>query len=524
VIDVRMALLACGIAASLLATWAPAPKTGSDGPERPDRYRPLYHFTPPQDFMNDPNGLVFFRGEYHLFYQHNPEGPRWGHMSWGHAVSPDLVHWRHLPVAIHESGGTMIFSGSAVVDGGNTTGFGRDGEPPLVAIYTGHGHGRQTQNLAYSLDRGRTWTKYAGNPVLDIGSAEFRDPMVFRHGPTGRWVMVVVLAAEKKVRFYGSADLKSWERLSDFGPAGATGGVWECPNLFPLPVEGRPGTTRWVLKVDVNPGSVSGGSGGQYFVGTFDGKAFTNESGDWPLWIDYGKDFYAAQSWSDMPESDGRRVWLGWMANWQYANRLPTRPWRGAMTVPRTLTLCETPAGLRLAQAPVRELKALRGRHTRLADRVVSGKGGAPADEKISGAALEVVAEFEPGTASEFGLKVRRGEDEETLVGYDVRARALFVDRTRSGESDFNEEFSGRHAGPLAPEGGRVKMHLFVDTSSVEVFGNHGRTVITDLIFPDPASRGLGFYAKGGTAKLVALGAWELETTRPHPEGGQGLR
>jgi fructan beta-fructosidase len=511
-IGMRMALLACGIVTSWLAIEASAA-----GPDQPERYRPLYHFTPPRNFMNDPNGLVFFRGEYHLFYQHNPEGTVWGHMSWGHAVSRDLVSWQPLPVALPEGDGIMIFSGSAVVDTKNTSGFGRDGKPPLVAIYTGHGHGRQTQNLAYSLDRGRTWTKYAANPVLDIGSAEFRDPKVFRHEPTGRWVMVVVLAQEKKVRFYGSADLKSWKHLSDFGPAGSTGGVWECPDLFPLAVEGRPGTIKWVLKVDVNPGAVSGGSGGQYFVGTFDGKVFTNESRDWPIWLDYGKDFYAAQSWSDIPDSEGRRTWLGWMANWQYANQLPTRPWRGAMTLPRTLTLHTTPAGLRLAQAPVKELQALRGQHVRIADRVVSEKERPLADEKISGASLELVAEFEPGTANEFGLKVRRGKDQETLVGYDVRAGALFIDRTRSGEVNFSKEFPGRHAGPLSPEEGRVKMHLFLDASSVEVFGNDGRTVITDLIFPDPASQGVELYAKGGTTKLIALNAWKLERIDRRP-------
>ena len=222
--------------------------------------------------MNDPNGLVFFEGEYHLFYQHNPEGDRWGHMSWGHAVSTDLLHWRHLDVALREENGVMIFSGSALVDREDRSGL-CGGRPCLVAVYTGHTPERQTQNIAASRDRGRTFTKYAGNPVLDLGRKDFRDPKVFWHAETKRFVMVAVLPDEHKVRFFGSRDLKRWETLSDFGPAGATGGVWECPDLFELPVEGEPGVTRYVLDVDINPGGVARGSGGQYFVGTFDGDA-----------------------------------------------------------------------------------------------------------------------------------------------------------------------------------------------------------------------------------------------------------
>ena len=223
--------------------------------------RPQFHFTPASNFMNDPNGLVYYKGEYHLFYQHNPFGQTWGHMSWGHAVSRDLLHWEHLPVALREEGGVMIFSGSAVVDRENSSGFCQaDGADRscLVAIYTGHGLGKQTQNLAYSNDRGRTWTKYAGNPVIDLGLKDFRDPKVFWHEPTRRWVMVTVLADQHKVRFFGSADLKRWERLSDFGPAGATGGVWECPDLFALSVDGDPARTKWVLDVDINPGGDCG--------------------------------------------------------------------------------------------------------------------------------------------------------------------------------------------------------------------------------------------------------------------------
>ena len=240
-----------------------------------ERYRPQYHFTPPINWMNDPNGLVYYDGEYHLFYQHNPHGNAWGHMSWGHAVSSDVVHWKHLPIALHEEYGVMIFSGCCVVDWKNTSGFGLGGKPPLVAVYTGHGYGKQTQDLAYSNDRGRTWTKYKHNPVIDKNESDFRDPKVFWHEPTRKWVMLVSMANAKYVQFYGSTNLKKWEHLSDFGPAGVKDKPnWECPDLFELPVEGTPGQTKWVLEVDMGNGAIAGGSGGEYFVGDFNGTEF----------------------------------------------------------------------------------------------------------------------------------------------------------------------------------------------------------------------------------------------------------
>src|SRR5207247_1859911 len=283
-----------------------------------------------------------------------PEGDTWGHMSWGHAVSPDLVRWNHLPVALREENGVMIFSGSAVVDHQNTSGFGKDGKPPLVAIYTGHGHGKQAQHIAYSTDRGRTWTKYENNPVIDINSPEFRDPKVFWHEPTKKWVMVVAKPDQRKVLFWGSPDLKKWEQLGEFGGQGAVEGIWECPDLFEQIVAKADGTDsgrkRWVLVVNINGGTPAGGSGCQYFIGEFDGTTFRNDNPkDVKLWADYGPDFYAAQSLADLPAEPARRVWIGWMSNWRYANREPTRPWRTAQSLPRELMLVETPAGIRLA-------------------------------------------------------------------------------------------------------------------------------------------------------------------------------
>ncbi|HEX6984997.1 MAG TPA: glycoside hydrolase family 32 protein [Planctomycetaceae bacterium] len=472
-------------------------------------FRPGYHFTPELNWTNDPNGLIWFDGEWHLFYQHNPHGNRWGHMSWGHAVSPDLVRWEHLPIALHEEYGVMAFSGSCVYDRENTSGFGTQDRPPLVAIYTGHGHGRQTQDLAYSLDRGRTWTKYPGNPVLDIGEADFRDPKVFRHEPTGRWVMVVSLAVQKKIRFYGSQDLKDWTLLSEFGPAGVEGKPnWECPDLFELPIEGEPGQTRWVLEADMGGGAVAGGSGGEYFVGTFDGTTFTPDRPE-SRWVDYGRDFYAPITFANVPESDGRRVWIGWMNNWE-TNLVPTDPWRGAMSLPRRLGLKRTRDGLVLTQRPVKELETIRGGHVSTGPVDLKESSG-PVALPLEGQRMEIVVEFDAGTAAEFGLRVLKGEGEETVVGYDAKAGKLFVDRTRSGVVDFHPAFPGRHAGPLAAEDGRVRLHVFVDSCSVEVFGGDGTTVITDLVFPGPESDAVEFYAKGGDCRVVSCEAWKLE-------------
>ncbi len=511
------------MSAALALTLALAAATGA-APTYREPFRPQFHFSPAVNWTNDPNGLVYYDGEYHLFYQYNPFGDTWGHMSWGHAVSTDLVRWQHLPVAIPEVDGVMAFSGSAVVDWKNTSGFGAGGRTPLVAVYTGYREAtkNQAQNLAYSNDRGRTWTRYAGNPVIDIGSTEFRDPKVFWYAPQRKWVMVVSLAAEHKLRFYASPDLKQWTALSEFGPAGAVGGVWECPDLFELPVDGKAGDTRWVLILNLNPGAIAGGSGVQYFVGRFDGTRFVPDPGtaaaagktglDAALWADYGKDFYAAVSWSDVPESDGRRLWLGWMNNWLYGNQIPTAPWRSAQSVPRALALRTTRDGIRLAQEPVAELRGLRGAPQRIAARAISA-GSSPI--ALRGKALEIVAELELGGASEAGLKLRVGRDEETVVGIDARSGRLFVDRTRSGQVAFQPDFTGRHAAPIAIENGRVRLHVFVDWSSVEVFAQDGTIALTDQVFPAADSDGVALYAVGGAARLVSLEAWPLSSIWP---------
>ena len=498
----------------LVMSGCQAPQKVSEAPSYMETYRPQFHFTPQKNWMNDPNGPVYLDGEYHLFYQYNPFGDKWGHMSWGHAVSTDLVHWQHLPVALSEEDGIMIFSGSAVVDEKNTSGFGQNGKPAMVAIYTGYrpADKMQAQYIAFSTDRGRSWTKYSGNPVIDIKSTEFRDPKVFWYEPTKRWIMVVALSAEHKLRFYSSPDLKQWTPLSEFGPAGATGGVWECPDLFELPVDGDPAHTRWVLIVNMNPGGVAGGSGAQYFIGSFDGTRFQPESKDQTRWVDYGKDFYAVTSWSNTPRDDGRRLWIGWMNNWQYGQEIPTSPWRSAQTIPRAVALKTYKDGIHLSQMPIAELQRLRGANYQLSDKVVAEGSDPLAGQAVAGKTLEVIATFEMDTASEFGLKVRKGANEETVIGYDVSTAQLFIDRSKSGQVDFNPQFPGRHSGPLPDEQRRIKLHLFVDWSSVEVFGNDGRAVITDRIFPSNDSDGVALYAKGGAVKLVSLDIWPLQS------------
>ena len=506
----RQLLFSATLLFGLFASYAHAQLRPYDEP-----YRPRFHFTPEKNWMNDPNGLVYYKGEYHLFYQYNPFGNAWGHMSWGHAVSPDLVHWKHLPVALAEENGVMIFSGSAVVDWNNSSGLCKSSNPQdkscLIAIYTGHTNTNQSQHIAVSNDRGRTWTKFARNPVLDIGEKDFRDPKVFWHEATKRWVMVVVLSKEQKAQFYGSQDLQKWQLLSEFGAAGVADKdvQWECPDLFELPIAGQANKTRWVLIVNINPGGVAGGSGGQYFVGNFDGKTFTNDNlADTKLFLDDGKDFYAGVTFSDIPKRDGRRILLGWMSNWQYAGKEPTSPWRTTQSIPRELKLKQTSAGLRLVQTAITELRSLRGAAT--AKRNLDLSNG-KAHVITAGEALEISGEFSVGKDSAAMIRLQAGSSE-TLIGYDAATSKLFIDRTKSGNVDFDPKFTGRHEVSLQSQQGKVKLHLFVDRSSIEVFGNDGEAVLTDRIFPASNTQQVELYSNGAKAKCLSLNVWQLKT------------
>jgi fructan beta-fructosidase len=478
-------------------------------------WRPQYHFTPPQNFMNDANGTVFYKGEYHLFYQYNPEGNVWGHMSWGHAVSSDMVHWQNLPVALHEEPGQyMVYSGSAVVDRDNTSGLCQNPDPQdhscLIAIYAAAYKDRQKQHIAFSNDRGRTWTNYSGNPVVDLDAPDFRDPNVFWYAPQHKWVMVAVLADERTLVIFDSPDLKHWTKRSTFGPAGDVAGQWECPDLIELPVEGT-NEKKWVLIINRNPGAPAGGTGVRYIIGTFDGASFTSEVPDTPaLWADWGKDFYATNTWNDAPSTDGR-VWISWFSNWQYANVEPTVLWRGAQSIPRTLILRRYADGLRMIQRPVRELESLRREKFSIVNASVAEANQKIRESGTKGEVYEIEAELRLGSVDDIGFRLRKSKDAETLVGFDGARNEVYVDRTHSGEVSFSKDFSGRHAATVG-RNASIKLRVFVDRSSVEVFANDGERVISERIYPPPGSDGIELYQQGAGGKIVSLTIWQLSS------------
>ncbi|GAC1626926.1 MAG: levanase [Candidatus Acidiferrum sp.] len=503
---------------SIFATAQPA--SGQVPYDEP--WRPQYHFTPPKNFMNDPNGMVFYKGEYHLFYQYNPEGTVWGHMSWGHAVSTDMLHWQNLPIAIPEEPGKyMIYSGSAVVDWQNSSGFCANTELKdrscLIAVYTAAGKDIQNQHVAFSNDRGRTWTNYTGNPVVNLGQADFRDPKVFWYAPQKKWVMVAVFADERIVKILDSRDLKTWKVQSSFGPAGTASGQWECPDLFELQVEGSAKTKKWVLIVNRNPGAPAGGTGVSYFIGTFDGKTFSSETpkGDM-LWADSGKDFYATNRFSDLGSNDPRTIWIGWIGNWQYANVEPTEKWRGAQSIPRTLSLKRYQNQIRLAQSPIEETEKLRQRQWLYVSALSVGEANRQIKQASArGETLEIEAELAPEDAKEMGLRLRKGPTEETLVGISTQEKTAFIDRTRSGMVSFSKEFAGRHAVGLQGTS-KVRLHIFLDRSSVEVFVNDGEAVLTDRIYPSARNQDVEIYANSDRARVLSLSVWDIQSVWGH--------
>jgi fructan beta-fructosidase len=495
--------------ACMISAFADSQQIGDEA------FRPQFHFTPAGAWMNDPNGLVYDTGEYHLFYKHNPKATKWGPMHWGHAVSTDLIHWQHLPIALGPDKLGTIFSGSAVIDSSNTAGFGAGA---MVAIFTHNQGDKQVQSLASSTDHGRTWTKYPGNPVLTPPGniRNFRDPKVFwfeagKGNP--HWVML--LAAGNAILIYGSSDLKTWTPSGGFGFGhGATCGVWETPDLFELPIDGG-SSKRWVLSVGIGDCAPAGGSGMQYFVGQFDGKTFVSDNPkDTILWTDFGADFYAAQSWNN--PSDPRRIWLGWMNNWRYAEKIPTSTWRGAFSIPRELSLKKTKVGLRLSQQPIRELEKLRGKHWSF-ENIKLGNSNKTL-EGVSGEKLEVIARFKldkASSAQRIGVRVRVGGNEQTTIGYNIKAGKLFVDRSQSGQVDFSTGFRSAHIAPLELVNGELRLHLLIDRSSVEVFSENGLVSITESIFPKGSSLGLQVFAEAGNALVSHLDVYELKSAVP---------
>lgn len=448
-------------------------------------YRPQYHFSPPAKWMNDPNGLVYNDGVYHLFYQYYPDDIVWGPMHWGHATSVDMVHWNNKPIALYPDEHGLIFSGSAVVDKNNTSGFGKDGISPLVAIFTyhlmeGEKAGRndfQTQGIAYSLDNGDTWTKYKGNPVIgNNGIKDFRDPKVFWDADTKQWVMVLV--AGDHAKFYKSPNLKDWEFMSDFGKkTGAHGGVWECPDLFPLEVV-ETGETKWVLLISMNPGAPNGGSGTQYFIGDWDGEKFTTDQQQ-PLWLDYGMDNYAGVTYNNEP--NGERLFIGWMSNWNYARNTPTETWRSAMTLPRLLKLKRFNEGVRLTNYPFDQLDALVNDHEPIY--AIENPGQVYYDS-VNLNQHRIQFTIAANTRAYFLLS--NNNKEEIELGFFPEKKALTFNRSQSGIVDFEPSFGAKsHTQPYFPSGEEVDVSIYIDASSIEIFIDHGRYVFTEQIFPN---------------------------------------
>lgn len=474
--------------------------------------RPHFHFTPAHGWLNDPNGLLFYAGEFHLFYQYHPDNTLWGPMHWGHAVSTDLVNWQHLPIALFPDDLGYIFSGSGVIDWHNTAGFGAEA---MVLFFTHHHPDTlaQSQSLAYSLDKGRSWTKYADNPIIPTPHElqNFRDPKVFWYADgadDGHWVMLV--ATDDAILFYTSTNLLAWEANGRFGSGyGATDGVWETPDLFKLPV-GDSADTRWVLSVGVGAGAPAGGSGTQYFVGHFDGKTFTSDHPrETVLWVDFGADFYAAQSWSDTP--NGRCLWLAWLNNWQYARDIPAATWRGAMSVPREVHLLETAVGIRLVQKPIPELEQLRSTHHQWHNLTLHPKKSFI--PTVTGNTLEIIAEFIiTAKADRFGLRVLAGDGAFTTIGYEPTSGVLFTDRSRSGQVDFHQDFARHHQADLPLPENSLRLHIFVDCSMIEVFADNGRVCFSERVFPAGSSTGLAFFADGRAVTLKHLEIFELRT------------
>lgn len=664
-----------------------SPQTNKTEANYTQQHRLQYHFSPPQQWMNDPNGMVFYDGEYHLFYQHYPDSNVWGPMHWGHAVSTDMINWENLPIALYPDTLGYIFSGSAVVDWNNTAGFQQGDEPALIAIYTYHlmegeragHHDFQTQGIAYSHDKGRTWTKYEGNPVIPNTEniRDFRDPKVFWHEPTMQWVMV--LAMGDRVRIYNSKNLKAWAVASEFGPnVGSEGRPWECPDLFELPIEGTT-NSKWVMLVSLGRGGANGGSATQYFIGDFDGKTFTldpalaasyaevpsvvpkgvvfenfeNDYSNWTatgtafgnapakgalvgqqniegvegsalvnsfkngdkttgkltsksftikqnyinfkigggshqaktcinlvidnevvrsktgadreslkwaawdvrelkgktasitivdahdagwghinvdqivfadepakparhqtLWVDYGRDNYAGVTFSDIPQEDDRRIFMGWMSNWQYAQIVPTYDWRSAMTLPRTLTLYHTDSGLRLSSKVVKEMKQLRSGETYILDNQTIEKTiDLTSTLNFNPAMMEVQLNFSVSKGATFGIMCSNSKGETYKLCYNDATQQFVSDRTQSGKVNFSDVFAAQlHTAPRATTGKTIAMHLFFDVASIELFADNGTSVLTDIFFPNEDFNQISLFVENGTATIEKGLFYELKS------------
>lgn len=472
-----------------------------------ETYRPVYHHTPVYGWMNDPNGMFYKDGVYHLYFQYNPYGSMWANMTWGHSTSTDLTHWTYEGTAIVPDAWGAIFSGSCVVDKDNTAGFGKGA---VVAFYTSAKSTPwgdvQSQSMAYSLDNGKTFIKYEHNPILTSTERDFRDPKVFWYAPGKHWVMM--LAVGQEMQIYSSGNLKEWKKESSFGAMqGAHGGVWECPDLVEVAVEGSK-EKKWVLICNLNPGGPFGGSAAQYFVGSFDGKKFVNESPTQTKWLDWGKDNYATVTWSNAPA--GRCIALGWMSNWQYANSVPTTQYRSANTLARDLTLYRVGGELYLKSKPSPEIKKARAEEKKIPTFEVKGNyevASLLADNK---GAYEIEMAIENKGTSKIDFSLMNEKGEKVAMYYDVVRKQFVMDRSASGIVGFSRDFPAVTVAPVRNTD-QIHLRLFIDRSSVEAFGEEGEYVMTNLVFPAEPYNRMVFSSDKGSYIVKSMNVYRLQ-------------
>ena len=477
-----------------------------------EQYRPIFHFSPTENWMNDPNGLVYHKGEFHLFYQYNPQGKHWGNICWGHAVSTNLIYWNKLPVAIHEDkkNDLMIFSGSCVVDKHNVSGLG-DKNEIIVAFYTQSKKdiSKQSQSIAFSNDMGRTWEKFKSNPILESSHKAFRDPKVFWHKETSRWIMVVALSDIRHLQFYHSVDLINWKFESEYNNNTKTEGLWECPDIFQLPVKNKPDKKKWVLLLS-GMHTYKGFSGMHYMIGDFDGKKFKDEQEINRL--DYGKDFYAGYTWNNMPEGDERRILIGWASNWNYGSMFPTHPWRGVLSIPRELYLKEQNEKHIICQKPVIEYKKLRREYFCVENIEIDTKSNRLFNNRFYGKSVELILDVDLKNAEKFGVKVLKDENEETVIEYSQKTSHISIDRRKSGNIGFHNDFPSKEMAKVNLIGKQLKLHIIIDISIIEIFVNDGEVVFTERIFPSKKNRGqIQFYTHLRPATINRLELWKLK-------------
>lgn len=472
-----------------------------------ETYRPVYHHTPVYGWMNDPNGMFYKDGVYHLYFQYNPYGSMWANMTWGHSTSTDLTHWTYEGTAIVPDAWGAIFSGSCVVDKDNTAGFGKGA---VVAFYTSAKSTPwgdvQSQSMAYSLDNGKTFIKYEHNPILTSTERDFRDPKVFWYAPGKHWVMM--LAVGQEMQIYSSGNLKEWKKESSFGAMqGAHGGVWECPDLVEVAVEGSK-EKKWVLICNLNPGGPFGGSAAQYFVGSFDGKKFVNESPTQTKWLDWGKDNYATVTWSNAPA--GRCIALGWMSNWQYANNVPTTQYRSANTLARDLTLYRVGGELYLKSKPSPEIKKARAEEKKIPTFEVKSNyevASLLADNK---GAYEIEMTIENKGTSKIDFSLMNEKGEKVAMYYDVVRKQFVMDRSASGVVGFSRDFPAVTIAPVRNTD-QIHLRLFIDRSSVEAFGEEGEYVMTNLVFPAEPYNRMVFSSDKGSYIVKSMNVYRLQ-------------